>query len=61
VDQRLLVESSQVPLAVVNGGKDPFVNLGYFDNVAYANFFDPILERFLQDVETGRASTCHKD
>ena len=82
VDQRLIVESSPVPLAVVNGGMDRFVNLDYFDTVAYANLwegrchrlsgvghapfweapgdFDPVLERFLQDVETGRATTCHK-
>ncbi len=79
VDQRLIVESSSVPLAVVNGGTDRFVNLDYFDTVAYANLwegrchrltglghapfweapedFDPVLERFLQDVETGRAAT----
>lgn len=77
VDSRLVVESSAVPLAVVNGGADPFVNLDYFDTVAYANLwegrchrlsglghapfweapgnFDPVLERFLQDIETGRA------
>jgi len=79
VDQRLIVESSPVPLAVVNGGADRVVKLDYFDTVAYANLwegrchrlaglghapfweapgnFDPILERFLQDVETGRAAT----
>ena len=78
VDQRLTVESSPVPLAVVNGGADPFVNLDYFDTVAYANLwedrchrlnglkhapfweapaeFDPVLDRFLNDVETGRAA-----
>jgi pimeloyl-ACP methyl ester carboxylesterase len=83
VDQRLIVESSLVPLAVVNGVTDRFVNLDYFDTVAYANLwegrchrlsrvghapfweapgdFNPILARFLQDVETGRAATCHKD
>jgi pimeloyl-ACP methyl ester carboxylesterase len=83
VNQRLIVESSPVPLAVVNGGADRFVNLDYFDTVAYANLwegrchrqrglghapfweapedFDPVLERFLQDVETGRVTTCHKD
>jgi pimeloyl-ACP methyl ester carboxylesterase len=82
-DQRRIVESSSVPLAVVNGGADRFVNLDYFDTVAYANLwegrchrlsglghapfweapgdFDPVLERFLRDVETGRATTCHKD
>jgi pimeloyl-ACP methyl ester carboxylesterase len=83
VDQRLIVGSSPVPLAVVNGGADRFVNLDYFDTVAEANLwegrchrlsglghapfweapgdFDPVLERFLQDVETGRSTTCHKD
>jgi pimeloyl-ACP methyl ester carboxylesterase len=40
VDQRLTVESSPVPLAVVNGGADPFVNLDYFDTVAYANLWE---------------------
>jgi pimeloyl-ACP methyl ester carboxylesterase len=79
VDQRLIVENSPVPLAVVNGGADRFVNLDYFDTVAYSNLweghchrlaglghapfweapgdFDPVLERFLRDVETGRAAT----
>jgi pimeloyl-ACP methyl ester carboxylesterase len=79
VDQRLVVESSPVPLAVVNGGADRLVNLDYFDTVAYANLweghchrlaglghapfweasgdFDPVLERFLRDVETGGAAT----
>jgi pimeloyl-ACP methyl ester carboxylesterase len=77
VDQRLIVESSSVPLAVVNGGDDRFVNLDYFDTVAYANLwegrchrlsglghapfweapedFGPVLERFLNDVQGGRA------
>jgi pimeloyl-ACP methyl ester carboxylesterase len=40
VDQRLIVESSPVPLAVVNGGADRFVNLDYFDSVAYANLWE---------------------
>jgi pimeloyl-ACP methyl ester carboxylesterase len=79
VDQRQIVESSPVPLAVVNGGADRSVNLDYFETVAYANLweghchrvaglghapfweapddFDPFLERFLQDVETGRVTT----
>jgi pimeloyl-ACP methyl ester carboxylesterase len=38
-DQRRVVESSLVPLAVVNGGKDPIVNLDYIDSVAYANLW----------------------
>src|SRR5215469_6998921 len=39
-DQRLMVENSQVPLAVVNGGADRLVNLDYFDTVAYANLWE---------------------
>jgi pimeloyl-ACP methyl ester carboxylesterase len=76
VDQRLIVETSPVPLAVVNGGADSLVKLDYFDTVAYANLweerchrltglghapfweapdvFNPVMERFLQDVESGR-------
>jgi pimeloyl-ACP methyl ester carboxylesterase len=79
VDQRMIVEISPIPLAVVNGGADRIVKLDYFDTVAYANLweghihrlaglghapfwegpevFNPILERFLQDIETGRAAT----
>jgi pimeloyl-ACP methyl ester carboxylesterase len=45
VDQRLIVESSPVPLAVVNGGADPFVNLDYFDTVAYANLWEDCCHR----------------
>jgi pimeloyl-ACP methyl ester carboxylesterase len=82
VDQRLAVESSPVPLAVVNGGADRVVNLAYFDTVDYANLWEgrchrlsglghapfweapgdfyPILERFLHDVETGRATRQHE-
>jgi pimeloyl-ACP methyl ester carboxylesterase len=40
VDQRLTVETSPVPLAVVNGEADRFVNLDYFDTVAYANLWE---------------------
>jgi pimeloyl-ACP methyl ester carboxylesterase len=79
VDQRKTVETSSVPLAVVNGAADRLINLDYVDTVAYANLwegrchrlpglghtpfweapevFAPVLERFLQDVETGRAVT----
>ena len=77
IDQRLTVETSSVPLAVVNGGADRLINLDYVDTVAYANLwegrchrlaglghvsfweepdvFNPVIERFLRDVETGRA------
>jgi pimeloyl-ACP methyl ester carboxylesterase len=80
VDQRLIVESSPVPLAVVNGGADRFVNLDYCDTPAYANLcegrchrlsglghapfweapgdFNPVLKRYLRDVEAGRATPC---
>ncbi|MBD1866829.1 alpha/beta hydrolase [Cyanobacteria bacterium FACHB-471] len=40
VNQRLIVESSPVPLAVVNGGADRLVNLDYFDTIAYANLWE---------------------
>lgn len=40
VDQKRMVESSQVPLAVVNGGADALVNLDYFDTVSYANLWE---------------------
>ena len=78
VDPRMTVESSPVPLAVVNGGADPIINLDYFDTIAYANLwegychrlpglghapfweapddFNPVLERFLRDIETGWAA-----
>ncbi|CAG2130453.1 alpha/beta fold hydrolase [Cupriavidus plantarum] len=39
VDQRALVETLPVPLAVVNGANDRFVNLDYIDRVAYANLW----------------------
>jgi pimeloyl-ACP methyl ester carboxylesterase len=79
VDQRSVVESSPVPLAVVNGAADRVVNLDYFDSVAYAKLwegtcyrvagsdhapfweapaeFNPLLERFLNEVESGRIAT----
>jgi pimeloyl-ACP methyl ester carboxylesterase len=39
VDQRWVVEHMPEPLAVVNGGADPLVNLDYFDRLAYANLW----------------------
>lgn len=38
----MIVESSPVPLAVVNGGADHLVNLDYFDTVAYANLWESL-------------------
>jgi pimeloyl-ACP methyl ester carboxylesterase len=40
VDQRLLAETSRVPLAVVNGGADPLTNLDYIGTVHYANLWE---------------------
>jgi len=76
--QRQIVESSPTPIAVVNGGAEPLVNVDYVEAVRYANLwqkhcyrlaglghapfwespreFNPLLERFLADVESGRAS-----
>jgi pimeloyl-ACP methyl ester carboxylesterase len=78
-EPRQIVESSPVPLAVLNGGADPLVNLDYCDSINYANLWDkhcyrltglghapfwedpaefnPLLERFLVDVESGHAQT----
>ncbi len=39
-DQRLTAETSQIPLAVVNGGADRIVNLDYFDGVSFANLWE---------------------
>jgi pimeloyl-ACP methyl ester carboxylesterase len=39
-DQRRIVETAALPLAVVNGAEDPFINAGYFDTVRYANLWD---------------------
>lgn len=40
IDQRHLVETSPVPLAVVNGNGEPFVNLDYVDGLSYANLWE---------------------
>lgn len=40
VDQRGVVEKLPIPLAVVNGSEDPFVNLGYLDTLKYANLWE---------------------
>ena len=39
-DQRDAVETSQVPIAVVNGAADPLVKLDYLDSIAYGNLWD---------------------
>lgn len=40
VDQRLAVEGSAVPIAVINGVADPLIRLDYLDGVAYRNLWD---------------------
>jgi pimeloyl-ACP methyl ester carboxylesterase len=40
IDQRRAVETSPIPLAIVNGGADRIVNLDYFDRVPYANLWE---------------------
>jgi pimeloyl-ACP methyl ester carboxylesterase len=39
-DQRLAVGRSLIPLAVVNGGADPVINLDYVDSVGYGNLWE---------------------
>ncbi len=40
IDQRRAVETSPIPLAVINGGADKMVNLDYFDRIPYANLWE---------------------
>jgi pimeloyl-ACP methyl ester carboxylesterase len=39
-DQRRAVENATVPVAVVNGGADPFVRLNYIAGLSYASLWD---------------------
>ena len=39
-DQRRIAETAMVPLAIVNGADDAFINGGYFATVDYANLWD---------------------
>lgn len=56
-DQRLAVERSSIPIAVVNGAADPLVKLDYLDGVDYGNLWDGRCHR-LPDV--GHAPFWHK-
>ena len=38
-DQRSLVETKAIPLAVVNGGEDPVVNVNYLTSLSYAKLW----------------------
>ncbi|CDG83146.1 alpha/beta fold hydrolase [Janthinobacterium agaricidamnosum] len=57
VDQRQAVESSLVPLAVLNGADDQIVNLDYIDSLRYANLWQGECKR-LDGV--GHAPFWHK-
>jgi pimeloyl-ACP methyl ester carboxylesterase len=39
-DQRVIVKESAIPIAVVNGALDRFVNLDYIDSVAFGNLWE---------------------
>jgi len=39
-DQSRIVATSKIPLAVVNGAQEPFVNLDYVRGLAYANLWE---------------------
>lgn len=75
-DQKRTIESTDVPIAVVNGAGEPFARLDYLADLAYGDLWDgqchviggaghapfiekpdlfnPILDRFLSDLETRR-------
>lgn len=44
-DQRAIAETSSIPLAIVNGAQDPFINPDYFATVRYANLWDGQIHR----------------
>jgi len=39
-DQKRIVETSTIPLAVVNGQADPVINLDYIDTIDFANVWE---------------------
>jgi len=39
-DQKAVAESATVPLAIINGSKDPVVNLDYIDSLDFANVWE---------------------
>ncbi|WP_245582550.1 alpha/beta fold hydrolase [Neorhizobium lilium] len=39
-DQRTLVKTSRIPLAIVNGADDPVINLDYIDSLTFANLWN---------------------
>jgi pimeloyl-ACP methyl ester carboxylesterase len=49
VDQRGVVESEDVPCAVVNGGNEPYVNLNYLEGIKWKRLWRGLLGSFLQE------------
>lgn len=39
VDQKQFVETSDLPVAIINGALDPFIRLGYLNGIAYARLW----------------------
>lgn len=39
IDQKQFVETTDIPIAILNGERDPFVRLGYVEQIAYANLW----------------------
>lgn len=40
LDEREIVATMTMPLAIVNGDSDPFIQAGYFDTLAYASLWE---------------------
>ncbi|AOM39826.1 alpha/beta fold hydrolase [Xenorhabdus hominickii] len=38
-DQKILAENSKIPLAIVNGASDPFINIDYINGLIYQNLW----------------------
>ncbi|WP_200841112.1 alpha/beta fold hydrolase [Geminicoccus flavidas] len=56
VDQRLVIEQSTVPVAVINGSADPLIRLDYLDGVAFGNLWERRCHRL---DEVGHAPFWH--
>jgi pimeloyl-ACP methyl ester carboxylesterase len=46
-DQRSLVESLTMPIAVLNGAEDPFINLDYLDRISFKNLWGEQCQRIV--------------
>jgi pimeloyl-ACP methyl ester carboxylesterase len=44
-DQRRIAETSRMPLAIVNGADDPFIDHGYYESLHYENLWDGQVHR----------------